>query len=168
MPSCMSRMHGNYSWTSKAVPGSEVCNRNDPCSVLHRKSSNVAKLDRTGQVVESGLTAMESAVVQHGGRVPDSNAVKIGGGGSVCSMISACYINSAGHHGNRAGSAAASSAAGGGCGGASSAFGSSVHGRYTYIDEEYLRCLQAQMHWDRDNGIVHLMPIAVVYQGDIY
>jgi hypothetical protein len=105
--------------------------------------------------------------VQHGGRVPDSNAVKIGGGGSVCSMISACYINSAGHHGNRAGSAAASSAAGGG-GGASSFSGSSVHGRYTYIDEEYLRCLQAQMHWDRDNGIVHLMPIAVVYQGDIY
>jgi hypothetical protein len=42
------------------------------------------------------------------------------------------------------------------------------HARYTYIDEEYLRCLQSQMRWDRDNGIVHLMPIAVVYQEDEY
>jgi hypothetical protein len=168
MPSCMSRMHGNYSWTSKAVPGAEVCNRDDPCSVLHRKSSNVAKLDRTGQVVESGLTAMESAVVQHGGRAPDSVPKGGGGGGSVCSMISACYINSSGHHGNRAGPAASSAAGGGGGGGGgASSFGSSVHGRYTYIDEEYLRCLQSQMLWDRDNGIVHLMPIAVVYQGDV-
>jgi hypothetical protein len=158
MPSCMSRMHGNYSWASKAVAGSEVCNRCDPCSVLHSKSSNVAKLDRTGQVVESGLTAMESAVVQQGGRAPES-APK---GGSVCSVISARYINK----GNDwTGSAASSSGAlSFRYGGSSSA----VHGRYTYIDEEYLWCLQSQMHWDRDNGIVHLMPIAVVYQGEIY
>jgi hypothetical protein len=37
---------------------------------------------------------------------------------------------------------------------------------YTYMDEEYLRSLQAYMHWNRDNGIIELMPIAVVYQGD--
>ncbi len=46
--------------------------------------------------------------------------------------------------------------------------GSSSSSRYTYMDEEYLRCLQSQMHWDRDNGIIHLMPIAVVYQEDVY
>jgi hypothetical protein len=46
--------------------------------------------------------------------------------------------------------------------------GSLVESKYTYMDEEYLRCLQSQMHWDRDHGIIHLMPIAVVYQDDIY
>ena len=41
---------------------------------------------------------------------------------------------------------------------------------YTYMDEEYLRCMQAHMGWNRDNGIIDLMPIAVVYQsnGDIF
>jgi hypothetical protein len=37
---------------------------------------------------------------------------------------------------------------------------------YTYMDEEYLRVLQTYMRWNRDNGIIELMPIAVVYQGD--
>ena len=37
---------------------------------------------------------------------------------------------------------------------------------YTYMDEEYLRCLQTHAGWNRDNGIIELMPIAVVYQGD--
>lgn len=37
---------------------------------------------------------------------------------------------------------------------------------YTYMDEEYLRCLQAHSGWNRDNGIIELMPVAVVYQGD--
>jgi len=40
--------------------------------------------------------------------------------------------------------------------------------RYTYMDEEYLDCLQTHMKWERDNGIIHLMPIAVVYQEDMY
>jgi hypothetical protein len=44
MPSCTSRMHGNYSWDSKVVGGSEVCDRASACSVLHRPSSNVAKV----------------------------------------------------------------------------------------------------------------------------
>lgn len=38
--------------------------------------------------------------------------------------------------------------------------------RYTYIDEEYLNCQQTHMSWNRDNGIIELMPIAVVYQGN--
>lgn len=38
--------------------------------------------------------------------------------------------------------------------------------RYTYMDEEYLRSLQDHALWNRDNGIIELMPIAVVYQGD--
>lgn len=33
--------------------------------------------------------------------------------------------------------------------------------------QEYLRCLQTHIGWERDNGIIHLMPIAVVYQEDI-
>jgi len=51
MPSCMNKMHGNYLWGSKVVAGSDVCNRAaGACSVLHRASSNIAKVDRTGQV----------------------------------------------------------------------------------------------------------------------
>lgn len=38
---------------------------------------------------------------------------------------------------------------------------------YTYIDEEYLHCMQTHLNWDRDNGIIHLMPIAVVHQEDL-
>lgn len=38
---------------------------------------------------------------------------------------------------------------------------------YTYMDEEYLRCMQSTLSWERDNGIIHLMPIAVVYQEDL-
>ncbi len=40
--------------------------------------------------------------------------------------------------------------------------------RYTYMDEEYLDCLQTNMGWERDNGIIHLIPIAVVHQEDFY
>ena len=46
MPSCMSKLHRNYSWASKAVSGSEVCNRPSVCSVFNRMSSNIAKVDR--------------------------------------------------------------------------------------------------------------------------
>jgi hypothetical protein len=49
IPSCMNKMHFNYLWSSKVVPGSDVCNRASACTVLHRASSNVAKVDRTGQ-----------------------------------------------------------------------------------------------------------------------
>ena len=46
--------------------------------------------------------------------------------------------------------------------------GGGVHdGKYTYMDEEYLRCLQAHVGWERDNEIIHLMPIAVVYQEEV-
>lgn len=46
MPSCMNKLHGNYSWSSKTVAHSEVCNRNSGCSVCNRMSSNIAKVDR--------------------------------------------------------------------------------------------------------------------------
>lgn len=36
--------------------------------------------------------------------------------------------------------------------------------RYTYIDEAYLAMLQEDSAWARDNGIIELMPIAVVAQ----
>ncbi len=39
---------------------------------------------------------------------------------------------------------------------------------YTFIDEVYLQRLQEDMNWDRDNGIIHMMPIAVVCQEDVY
>jgi hypothetical protein len=63
----------------------------------------------------------------------------------------------------------------GGSGGASAATANGggilpagTESRYTYMDEEYLACLHAHMGWERDNGIIHLMPIAVVYQEDVY
>ena len=37
---------------------------------------------------------------------------------------------------------------------------------YTYMDEDFIRSQQENMGWNRDNGIIELMPIAVVYQGD--
>lgn len=45
--------------------------------------------------------------------------------------------------------------------------GNAHDGMYTYIDEEYLQCMQTHLNWDRDNGIIHLMPIAVVYQDEL-
>ena len=95
----MNRIHGNYSWKSKSVPGSHVCNRPAACHVENRPSSNIAKVDSKGNSVER--ESVES---------------------------------------------------------------------YTYMDEEYLRCLQLNMGWNRDNGIIELMPSAVVYQenGDVF
>ena len=46
-------------------------------------------------------------------------------------------------------------------------FGNAHDGMYTFIDEEYLHCMQTHLNWDRDNGIIHIMPIAVVYQDDL-
>lgn len=37
---------------------------------------------------------------------------------------------------------------------------------YTYMDEDFIQSQQESMAWNRDNGIIELMPIAVVYQGD--
>ena len=38
--------------------------------------------------------------------------------------------------------------------------------KYTYMDEDFIQSQQESMAWNRDNGIIELMPIAVVYQGD--
>lgn len=35
---------------------------------------------------------------------------------------------------------------------------------YTYIDENYIQSLQEDCRWNRDNGIIELIPIAVVKQ----
>lgn len=35
---------------------------------------------------------------------------------------------------------------------------------YTYIDENYIRSIQEDCKWVRDNGIIELIPIAVVHQ----
>ena len=99
MPTCMNRMHGNYSWRSKIVANADVCNRSEACSVANRPIASIAKVDSAGNVV------IETHQQQQ--QQP-----------------------------------------------------------YTYMDEEYLRCLQAHAGWNRDNGIIELMPIAVVYQGD--
>jgi hypothetical protein len=258
LPSCMSRIHHNYSWCSKVVNGAPVCNRSSACMVWNRASSNIARLDRTGQVVSCGASPMELAVMSRGGRLPDCVVpVSPGtGGGSGAlegatipvpgdlsslvmgtdgkplphqqrrttlpimehlhpdmaeeasalvgrhNIISASYI--AAHnfkqqqqrmavmgssHQNlmqqqhqlrggavRGGYAAASAASSRG----SVYYGSGrdmlpsaseaaagADSRYTYMDEEYMRCMHANMGWDRDNGVIHLMPIAVVYQEDL-
>lgn len=98
MPTCMNRMHPNYSWRSKVIQNADVCNRGAACSVDNRPIFSIAKVDRMGNPVEI-----------------------------------------AGQHATTS---------------------------YTYMDEEYLRCLQTHAGWNRDNGIIELMPIAVVYQGD--
>jgi hypothetical protein len=33
---------------------------------------------------------------------------------------------------------------------------------HTYIDESYISSIQEDCHWSRDNGIIELIPIAVV------
>ena len=210
MPSSMSRMHGNYSWASKTVPASTVCDRGKACSVSNRPYSNIAKVcsffcaiivpallplihppsqkknkhqvDRTGQLVQCGPTPMEAAVMLAGGRTPDNVAAVLGvstPSSSATSLgysaISARYIQAA------AAQAATRSVAGGGApsasvvlsgaaagaAGSSSSSASNNDGMYTYMDEEYLRCMQSHIGWERDNGIIHLMPIAVVYQEDL-
>lgn len=42
----------------------------------------------------------------------------------------------------------------------------SSYDKYTYMDEDFIRSQQECMMWNRDNGIIELMPIAVVYQGE--
>jgi hypothetical protein len=67
LPSCMNKVHSNYMWSSKAVQGSHVCDRASACSVHNRVWSNIAKVDRTGQVISCGPTPMEVAVMSRGG-----------------------------------------------------------------------------------------------------
>lgn len=136
------------------------------------------QVDRTGRVISCGPTSMEAAVMGQGGRTPDAvvdpSAYGTSAGcGTVAhrNAISARYINSQAQgqqlHLNWRGCDLSVSGTAMAPEQQSSA-GRGGHARYTYIDEEYLRCLQSQMRWDRDNGIVHLMPIAVVYQEDEY
>jgi hypothetical protein len=45
--------------------------------------------------------------------------------------------------------------------------GSEAHTeRYTYMDEIFMNSQQQHMLWSRDNGVIELMPIAVVYQSE--
>lgn len=179
-------MHCNYLWNSKVVAGSDVCNRASACTVLHRTSSNIAKVDRCGQVVACGATSMETAVISQGGRVPDSVVVSSGtsvtGKGNnataAVSFISASYVaarNQQLNNGGAGGAPGSYSCYGGGSSSSvangnplMSRLPAGTESRYTYMDEEYLGYLQTQMGWERDNAIIHLMPIAVVYQEDIY
>ena len=131
--------------------------------------------------MESGASAMEQAVISRGGRVPEAVAVdpsasmSMTGGHNIISASYIAAVNSPGHNHNRCGGQGLSSSGmsavsgwwgstmGSGMGG-----GGGVHdGKYTYMDEEYLRCLQAHVGWERDNEIIHLMPIAVVYQEEV-
>lgn len=43
MPTCMNRVHANYSWRSKAVPESSVCNKSSACFVDSRPAAHIAK-----------------------------------------------------------------------------------------------------------------------------
>ena len=164
-------------------------------------------MDRSGQLVECGPTAMEEAIISRGGRVPDT--VTLGSADAAAAtlagsnnIISASYIAATTNMqrqrlaggGAAAAPSVASSSATSRSGWWASAVGGGVSGgshdgRYTYMDEvtngraavcpmlfplirvsclqEYLRCLQTHVQWERDNGIIHLMPIAVVYQEDV-
>lgn len=197
MPSCMNKIHKNYVWGSRTVPGSDVCNRKAVCTVCNRLSSNIAKVDRLGNVVISGPSAMELAVMKQGGRAGPSVPSCPNGADTLAStaprltaIISEAYMQPQHHHQRGTTNAAAAhpsrwdtcsvsaasssgwgahsstvSAGAGGGGGSGGAAG--TDGKYTFMDEEYLRYLQTHMKWDRDGEIIHLMPIAVVYQEDL-
>ncbi len=167
----------------------------------NRVSSNIAKVDRTGQVISCGPTPMEAAVMSRGGRVPDTVAAagtimgfnttpqaseavapnnnvissryiaaaaaaattgtrnqQMPSNAAYAPSISSVYSSSSGLWGFSSHLQSACSA---------SSSGNFSDGKYTYMDEEYMRCMQTHMQWDRENGIIHLMPIAVVYQEDL-
>ena len=127
-----------------------------------------------GNVVSCGPTAMEMAVMSKGGRpscstVLSDQQLPINNTHST-RLITLAYMNN-----NRSLSTAAQSESG------RSSVSNMSHGTFamghntpatsdgthTFVDEEYLRCLQSHMGWDRESGIIHLMPIAVVYQEDL-
>lgn len=134
---------------------------------------------------------METAVMRMGGREPPDVVAEAAGGDSAemgnsqnnrkpLNLISASYIAAAarGRSGATASVASAYSSSGNGASMSRTmmtmqpptlAGGNGlVDGYHTYIDEEYLRCMQVHTSWDRDNGIIHLIPIAVVYQEDVH
>ena len=55
MPTSMSRMHPNYSWSSKVIGGSSTCNRSSACTVHNRPYSNIAKVQHIAPVLSSWL-----------------------------------------------------------------------------------------------------------------
>lgn len=124
LSTCMHKMHSNYSWRSKPVPSSSVCNRPVACSVESRNNNP-----------GSGSLAKVECLF----------AVLI-----VCCFGSKCVWGC--EQVDFKGSVMPTS---------------ETHvERYTYMDEDYIRSQQEVMLWNRDNGIIELMPIAVVYQGD--
>ena len=194
IPSCMNKMHSNYLWCSKVVSGCEVCNRKAACTVLNRASSHVGKVDRAGNLLSTGLTPMEAAVVMAGGRIPEEGDDEGGAEEDkdddttapppqpATAAPPAAPMSIASMPATRRFLANAGSAVGSSMGAPSSMYGDSMsvsasrrsgssssnEDLYTFIDEEYLHRLSVDMQWERDNGIIHLMPIAVVYQSDIY
>ena len=101
LPSCMNKVHGYYMWSSQNVPGSVVCNRPGACCVHNRVSSNIAKVDRSGQVVSCGPTPMEAAVMSRGGRIPETVAAAVSTAQTLSdaarndNVISSRYIDAA-------------------------------------------------------------------------
>jgi hypothetical protein len=148
----------------------------------------VGKVDRAGNLLlRAGLTPMQAAVVMAGGRVPetadDETESMLGGrDDDTLTPLTAPAVGIASMPATRRFLAGAGSA----LGSSSSSVAPSMHGGsvsaasqrpggaivhedlYTFIDEEYLHRLSVDMQWERDNGIIHLMPIAVVYQSDVY
>lgn len=97
-PVATARVNGNYSWRSRAVPGSKVA-QGTPCVVQCPPTPDgVAVLDQNG------------ALVARGSKV-----------GSLAPQET-----------------------------------------HTYVDEPYLESLRSSCGWSRDNGIIELIPIAVV------
>lgn len=196
MPSCMNKMHSNYLWCSKVVGGGcEVCDRKAACTVLNRSTPHIAKVDRSGNLIPSShdISPMEAAVVAAGGRLPDDVpvAVPVPDSGASLRSMTRRFLAAGGGTGNHV----SSMGVGGGSGtqhhqnavppscsasmyNGSNVFSSSMSSGsqqqgdsaelYTFIDEVYLQRLHEDMQWDRDNGIIHMMPIAVVCQEDIY
>lgn len=97
-PVCTARVSENYSWRSRAVPGSRVA-RGTPCTVQAPTTPpGVAVVDQNGALVARGSKI---------GSLPAEET-------------------------------------------------------HTYVDEPYLESLRGSCGWSRDNGIIELIPIAVV------
>jgi hypothetical protein len=124
-PVASARVHDNYSWRSKAVPGSAVCT-GTPCVVNTGPTPAMARYFPRSFFFPNYPMTLTSWL--------------------ICRVDSRSALLS-----SRSGSNGPSR-------------GGGTTEAYTYVDEAYISSLQKDCHWSRDNGIIELIPIAVVEQ----
>lgn len=143
-PVCTSKVHGNYSWRCKPVPGSLVCT-GTPCIIPVHDRGCTIEVDKDCQVLQDRPTG--------GARGDVDDLVSMTG-------MSQSSAPSGSAHRKRGGKTVWANTCGGGAGSDKK----KLQDFYTYVDENHLRGLQEDTGWSRENGVVELVPIAVVCQ----